>query len=92
MISGCFPIFARGHFCKRSITPILGLLGRGRPQAVNCQLSTVNCQLSTVNCQLSTVVYFFGSITWISTLATPLLIIPSTLAAPADKSISRSPT
>ncbi|WP_293239632.1 hypothetical protein [Microcoleus sp. PH2017_32_RDM_D_A] len=25
------------------ITPILGLLGRGRSQTVNCQLSTVNC-------------------------------------------------
>ncbi|MCC3428836.1 MAG: hypothetical protein JGK01_03040 [Microcoleus sp. PH2017_03_ELD_O_A] len=34
------------------ITPILFLLGRGRSQTVNCQLSTVNCQLSTVNCQL----------------------------------------
>ncbi|MCC3429306.1 MAG: hypothetical protein JGK08_04295 [Microcoleus sp. PH2017_04_SCI_O_A] len=30
---------------RRFITPILGLTGRGRPQAVNCQLSTVNCQL-----------------------------------------------
>ncbi|MCC3428672.1 MAG: hypothetical protein JGK08_00945 [Microcoleus sp. PH2017_04_SCI_O_A] len=38
---------------RRFITPILFLLGRGRPQAVNCQLSTVNCQLSTVNCQLN---------------------------------------
>ncbi|MCC3422628.1 MAG: hypothetical protein JGK12_01555 [Microcoleus sp. PH2017_01_SCD_O_A] len=27
------------------ITPILFLLGRGRSQTVNCQLSTVNCQL-----------------------------------------------
>ncbi|MCC3433608.1 MAG: hypothetical protein JGK01_08410 [Microcoleus sp. PH2017_03_ELD_O_A] len=25
------------------ITPILFLLGRGRSQTVNCQLSTVNC-------------------------------------------------
>ncbi|WP_293338905.1 hypothetical protein [Microcoleus sp. CAWBG58] len=32
------------------ITPILGLPGRGRPLAVNCQLSTVNCQLSTYRC------------------------------------------
>ncbi|WP_293341621.1 hypothetical protein [Microcoleus sp. CAWBG58] len=30
------------------ITPILGLLGRGRSPSV--KLSTVNCQLSTVNC------------------------------------------
>jgi len=28
------------------ITPILGLPGRGRYLAVNCQLSTVNCQLN----------------------------------------------
>ncbi|MCC3509175.1 MAG: hypothetical protein JGK32_18370 [Microcoleus sp. PH2017_31_RDM_U_A] len=34
---------------RRFITPILGLLGRGRYPR-----STVNCQLSTVNCQLST--------------------------------------
>ncbi|WP_293337198.1 hypothetical protein [Microcoleus sp. CAWBG58] len=25
------------------ITPILGLIGRGRSPSVNCQLSTVNC-------------------------------------------------
>ncbi|MCC3428886.1 MAG: hypothetical protein JGK08_02070 [Microcoleus sp. PH2017_04_SCI_O_A] len=34
---------------RRFITPILGLLGRGRYPR-----STVNCQLSTVNCQLVT--------------------------------------
>ncbi|TAE19450.1 MAG: hypothetical protein EAZ39_06905 [Oscillatoriales cyanobacterium] len=28
---------------KLFITPILFLLGRGRSQTVNCQLSTVNC-------------------------------------------------
>ncbi|WP_293147783.1 hypothetical protein [Microcoleus sp. bin48.metabat.b7b8b9.023] len=27
------------------ITPILFVIGRGRSQTVNCQLSTVNCQL-----------------------------------------------
>jgi hypothetical protein len=60
--------------------------------SVNCPRSTVPGQLNERSVHRSTVVYCCGSITSISTLATPLPIIPSTFAAPADKSMSRSPT